>query len=175
MRGRGVAGMEGKGAVRIDYLAAHPEHVAPLARLHLAEWGSILPGWSYAAAFAELASHGTGPVIPTTLVALGEDDALLGSCSLLATDHDAMRDYAPWLASLYVLEAHRRRGVGRALVARIVEDAAELGVATLYLYTQDAQRYYAALGWRRHAPYRFGALEVDVMAIEPRRPRVFAA
>ena len=159
---------------RIDYLAAHPEHVASLARLHFEQWGAILPDWSYAAAFAELASHGTGPVIPTTLVALGEDDALLGSCSLLATDHESMRDYAPWLASLYVVEGFRRHGIGRALVERVVEDAAELGVPTLYLYTQDAQSYYASLGWRRHAPYRFGSLEVDVMAIEPRRARAFA-
>ncbi|HVF34760.1 MAG TPA: GNAT family N-acetyltransferase [Candidatus Saccharimonadia bacterium] len=153
-------------AFRIEYLAAHPEHVAPLATLHHAQWHAMLPGWTYATAFAELASHREGPAIPTTVVALA-GDSLLGSCSLLADDHDhdATRAYSPWLASLFVLGPYRRQGIGRALTARIVADAAALGVGTLYLYTHDAPGYYAALGWREHAKYRFGAFEVDVMAI----------
>ena len=88
-------------------------------------------------------------------------------CSLLANDHDDVREFSPWLASLYVLEAHRCRGVGRALAGRIVADAAALGVGTLYLYTRDVQRYYERLGWKAHARCRFDALEVDVMSIEP--------
>lgn len=155
--------------MRIDYLARHPQHVGTLAALHLAEWHALLPDWTHARAFAELASHAEGPAIPTTVVALGDDDALLGSCSLLQNDHDDIRDYAPWLASLYVLEAYRGRGVGRALARRIVAEAAALGVATLYLYTVDAQRYYEALGWAVCARYAFGAVQVDVMSIAPAR------
>ena len=153
--------------MRVDYLAHHPQHVGTLAGLHLAQWKALLPDWTYAQAFAELASHAEGPVIPTTVVALGDDGALLGSCSLLQNDHDDIRDYTPWLASLYVLEAHRGRGVGRALTQRIVAEAAVLGVATLYLYTYDAQRYSEALGWVICAQYAFGALAVDVMSIVP--------
>ena len=152
--------------LQIEYLAQHPEHVATLARLHLAEWQALLPGWSYAMAFAELASHGEGPAIPSTVVAL-DGATLLGSCSLLANDPDDVREFSPWLASLYVLEPHRCRGVGRALTDRIVADAAALGVATLYLYTHDAQPYYERCGWRRHSRYRFGTLDVDVMSIAP--------
>lgn len=152
------------GAFRLEYLARHPALVAPLATLHYAQWHSLLPGWTYAAAFAELASHREGPAIPSTIVALA-GDTLLGSCSLLADDH-ATRAYSPWLASLYVLNLHRRRGIGRALTARIVADAGALGVRTLYLYTHDGLRYYEALGWRTHAKHPLGALEVDVMAID---------
>lgn len=151
---------------RIEYLARHPQHVAPLAALHVAEWRQFLPDWTYAMAFAELASHGEGPAIPSTVVAL-DGEVLLGSCSLLANDHDDIREFSPWLASLYVLEPHRCRGVGRALSGRIVADAAALGVGTLYLYTRDVQRYYERLGWKAHARCRFDAFEVDVMSIEP--------
>ncbi len=153
---------------RIDYLARHPEHVGTLADLHVAEWRSILPDWTYAEAFAELASHAVGPVIPTTFVALADDGALLGSCSLLENDHEEIREYSPWLASLYVLEEQRGRGVGSALTRRVVAEAAALGVAKLYLYVRDAQRFYESLGWRVCARYAFGELEVDVMSIEPR-------
>ena len=155
----------GSAAFRIEYLAQHPEHVAPLATLHYSQWHAMLPGWTYATAFAELASHRDGPAIPSTVIAL-DGDALLGSCSLLADDHDAVRAHSPWLASLYVLGPHRRRGIGRTLAGRIVADAAALGVGTLYLYTHDGMRYYETLGWRAHAKHTFSTLEVDVMAID---------
>lgn len=155
----------GPESFRIEYLARHPEQVAPLATLHYAQWHAMLPGWAYATAFAELASHREGPAIPSTVIAL-DGDALLGSCSLLADDDDAVRAHSPWLASLYVLGPHRRRGIGRALAGRIVADAAALGVGTLYLYTYDGMRYYEALGWRAHATHTFSTFEVDVMAID---------
>ena len=42
---------------------------------------------------------------------------------------------------------HRGRGVASALVTRIVEEAAALGIPELYLYTDTSQSLYARLGW----------------------------
>jgi predicted N-acetyltransferase YhbS len=132
---------------RIDYLADHPAAAPLLADWHHREWADLLPGWSLAQALAELRTHMGRRQIPTTLVAI-EGDRVIGSASLVVADLDGWEQLTPWLASLYVLPERRGRGVGRRLVARVVDEAAALGVPTVYLWTAGQQAYYARMGWR---------------------------
>jgi GNAT superfamily N-acetyltransferase len=111
--------------------------------------------------------------IPTTFVALavaGEwsagahlseaqapTEVILGSASLIAHDMDTRPDLSPWLASVFVAEQHRGKGIGTALVRRVVQEAGMLGVANLYLFTTpDMYGFYARLGWTliEHTHYR---------------------
>jgi N-acetylglutamate synthase-like GNAT family acetyltransferase len=105
--------------------------------------------------------------VPTTILAL-VDGELAGSVSLLANDDARIREYSPWLASLLVLPAYRRRGIGEALVRRCVETAAGLGIDRLHLYTDDAAAFYARLGWQPLARADLGGTPVDVMCIDAR-------
>ncbi|MHC8318648.1 GNAT family N-acetyltransferase [Pseudomonas sp. LB3P31] len=57
------------------------------------------------------------------------------------------RSLTPWLAGVYVKAEYRGRGIASKLVNRIVDEAAALGIAELYLYTDQAQSLYASLGW----------------------------
>jgi GNAT superfamily N-acetyltransferase len=57
-------------------------------------------------------------------------------------------DLTPWLAALYVAPAFRARGMGAALVRAIEDHARAVGTTTLYLYTSEAERFYARIGWR---------------------------
>lgn len=152
--------------MRIEYLADHVRHVPQLARWHFAAWGAVLRGWSERAAAAELATHVARRAIPTTLLAL-EGAEPIGSASLLENDHDRIRAYSPWLGSVYVRADRRSRGIGGALVAHALEDAAALGVDELYLYTYDARAYYERLGWRVRDRVELDGLGVDVMAKRP--------
>lgn len=155
--------------MRIGYLCDHPQHLPALARAHVAAFGALLPDWSLAQAQAELAGHARRQAVPTTLVAL-DGETWLGSVSLLAEDHDRIRQYSPWLATLYVDPAARSLGVGTALVGRCVEEAAALGIGRLYLYCTGALvAYYRRLGWREHDLIILGPLQVVVMQIEPMR------
>jgi len=147
------------------WLSQRPEWVPRLAALHHAQWSPLLKHWTLADAQAELQSHTGGACVPTTLVA-EVDGALAGSVSLLANDDERIRDFSPWLASLLVLPEHRGRGIGGRLVRRCVALAGELGIATLYLYTDDAAAWYARLGWRRVGGTRLDGVAVDVMAID---------
>ena len=70
----------------------------------------------------------------------------VGTVSLVQNDL-LYRDYAPWLASLYVDPAHRKQGVGRALVDRAKAAAASMGFSDIYLRTEHAGGYYEKLGW----------------------------
>jgi len=151
--------------VDIRYLSDCMALVPSLAAAHVEAFGALLPDWTVEQAAEELRTHARRRAIPTTLVAVA-GDGWQGSVSLLQNDHDHLRQYSPWLASLVVRPEARRRGVGRALVARCVAEAAALGVPTLYLYCTDAVDYYRALGWRVHDRLALGPLWVTVMAMD---------
>jgi GNAT superfamily N-acetyltransferase len=62
-----------------------------------------------------------------------------------------------YLADVYVLPAHRGRGLGLELVREIVDGAAGLDVRWL-LHTADAQRLYDKLGFTGDPP-EYGVME----------------
>lgn len=70
-----------------------------------------------------------------------------GTCLFVRNEIEPAHDLSPWLAGLVVAEPYRGRGIARRLVAAIEAHASRLGCNTLYLYTDDAEPLYAALGW----------------------------
>lgn len=140
---------------RIERLADHLEHVPLLAEWHHAEWGHLNQAISLEARAERLRKRATRSGIPTCVVVLvGED--LAGSASLVESDMDTHPELTPWLASVYVPPAFRRRGIASALVEEIEAIAAGEGLETLWLWTPDQERLYARLGWVTTArePYR---------------------
>ena len=87
-----------------------------------------------------------GDGFETALVAR-VDDVSVGTCLLVRHELEPAHNLTPWLAGLVVDDAHRGRGIGRALVAAIEAHAASIGVERLYLYTWEARDFYAGLGW----------------------------
>lgn len=154
--------------MKFEYLCDHM-HLAPeLARLHFAEWGPLLPAWSEADALVELCTHQARTAIPTTMLAWdAANGVLIGSVSLLQNDDDRIRDYSPWLASLFVLPMYRGLGHGIALVHRCMREAAALEIEQLFLYTAGQQAFYQKLGWRIVDNVAIGAGTVAVMGVDP--------
>jgi GNAT superfamily N-acetyltransferase len=70
-----------------------------------------------------------------------------GCCLFVREEIDAKHDLTPWLASLYVAPAFRKRGVGGALVRAIEQHGRGAGCRALHLYTVSAESFYAKLGW----------------------------
>jgi GNAT superfamily N-acetyltransferase len=79
------------------------------------------------------------------------DGQVVGVCGL-NFDPYAGDDSIGRIRRLYVLKAHRRQGVGRALV-RTVVDAAAARFRTLHVRTNDAGagRFYEAIGFEKSA------------------------
>jgi len=78
-------------------------------------------------------------------VATGEGDAIVGwlRCGLFW-------DLLPFMNMLYILEPHRRKGIGRALVGRWEEDMHHLGYQMVLTSTQaseEGQHFYRRLGY----------------------------
>lgn len=153
-------------ALHIAYLCDHPAEAPRLARWHYRQWRDLLPDWSEAAALAELQTHTRRTHLPTTLLAFAAGE-LCGSVSLLVSDHALLPQYTPWLASLYVDAPWRGRGIGLALVQALVAEARALGIARLYLYTEDARRWYERQGWVWLDSAVLDGHPVDILGIAP--------
>lgn len=71
----------------------------------------------------------------------------IGTCLLVESEIEPNHDVSPWLAGLFVVPKHRRKGAGAVLVHAIEDQARQRGFSRLYLYTSDAVPFYARLGW----------------------------
>lgn len=149
--------------MEIAYLADHPEHIDELARLHFAEWSYLNPGETLEKRIDRLTADCGKQAVPATVVALSEQE-LVGSAALVAHDMSDHRSLTPWLAGVFVKPAYRRNGIGSLLVRRIEQEAAALGIETLYLYTPGATPLYASLGWTLLEHCRYKGVEVDIMS-----------
>lgn len=143
------------------------QHAALLAEWHVREWQPLVPSMNVPDMLAEFATHTGGLQVPTTLIALDADE-VAGSVSLLENDHDDIRAYSPWLASLYVRPEYRGRGLGIDLVRRCEDMAQRLGIAKLYLYTAGQEAFYRRLGWQGIATVSLHGACASVMAAVPR-------
>lgn len=133
--------------MRIVPLHEQPRRIRELAKRHHPQWQAAHPGMTLPEWEAEFARHAVATGLPLTLLALDENDVLLGSASLVADDMDGAAPWSPWLANVLVAEAARGRGVGQALTDAIVAQARARGFAELFLFTEDQQDFYARRGW----------------------------
>ena len=153
--------------MKIVNLQDRRELLPVIAHAHVQAFGALLPDWTLAQAEAELRAQQRDD-IPCTWLA-EDDSGWLGSVSLLHDDHEQIRGWSPWLASLYVQPRGRGKGVGAQLVRHCVAQAAALGVPTLYLYCEAPMvDWYLGLGWHVHTQMQLGPLAITVMAIETR-------
>jgi GNAT superfamily N-acetyltransferase len=152
--------------VTIDSIAAHLDLVPVVSRWHYEEWGHLDPAGSLESWTEGLAERTHADRIPTMLVAF-DGSVPVGSSVLVEHDMDTRLDLTPWLAGVFVLPSHRRRGIASRLVSHAMSKAREFGVETLYLYTRSKQPLYAGLGWdpigREHYEGRWVTLMSTVL------------
>ena len=149
--------------MRIANLADHPELIDTIARWHFDQWGHADPNDSVQARADHLRRCNSR--IPAAYVALNGTE-LCGTVLLVEHDMDTRRELTPWVASVYVAPAHRRKGIASALVRHAVRRAAMMGVARLYLFTESARNLYEKLGWHAIAEETYEGQAVTIMAID---------
>ena len=76
------------------------------------------------------------------------DGEPVGTCLLAESESEPNHDVSPWLAGLFVVPEHRRKGAGAVLVRAIEDQAREREFSRLYLYTTGAVGFYEKLGWK---------------------------
>jgi len=150
--------------MRIEYLADNPSFISAIAHMHHGEWGSVNSDVSLESRIADLQNHLRRKKIPMTFISLF-DGIFLGSISLVAHDMDTLMHLSPWLTGLYVVQGHRSRGVGTALVERVLLEAESIGVETLYLFTLDREYFFTRLGWFLVERTEYCGQKVIIMAL----------
>jgi GNAT superfamily N-acetyltransferase len=140
--------------------AATLQDTEALARVHVQAWhetyrglvpDTLLAGLSVerrVVAWSEMI--GAGALAPATFVAVRDSTIVgFGSAapardSLLATDGE--------VTAIYLLEEHKRRGIGRALFGKLMAALRERGCISAGLWVLDtnviARRFYEAMGGR---------------------------
>jgi GNAT superfamily N-acetyltransferase len=130
----------------IDFLKNRPEHLLTVARWVHDEWTHVTDP-----DFENQVQVSRGWLnderIPLCLVAL-EGERCVGTVSIFVDDLASRQDLTPWLAALYVDAEYRDRGIGGALIERLLAVARGLGIRRLYLHTETASGYYRRKGWR---------------------------
>jgi N-acetylglutamate synthase-like GNAT family acetyltransferase len=156
--------------MKIEYLADYPDALPILAEWQHREWGHLRAGDNLEKRRARLEGYSNRDRIPLTVVAL-EGSEVLGSASLVSHDMETRMELTPWLASVFVGEPYRRRGIGAELVRRIMAEAGKLDVPLLYLYTVHSEKFYAALGWTLLERTNYREQKVVIMTYVPGRPK----
>ena len=135
--------------IKIEYLADHLELIPILAQYNYDEWSCDWKNLNETVSAYTKAVH--KDQIPLTLVALDDENNLLGFVSLVDREVNSCENLSPWLAGLYVLPEYRGKGVGRELVKRIMREAEHLEIKRFYLETGNDSRvdFYAAFGWKK--------------------------
>lgn len=146
----------------ISPLAEAAEAIPALARWQHAEWAALNPGDTEENRALRLAKQVEASDLPQTWVARALE-SILGSASLVPNDMDTHPEWEPWLASVFVAPEHRGKGVGKALIRRVEEEAKSRGFASMYLFTTDRASFYEALQWEKVAEETYRGERVTVM------------
>ncbi|OAB45530.1 GCN5 family acetyltransferase [Paenibacillus glacialis] len=128
--------------IQIVNLAEHKEYFETVCQWLWKQWASDKP-----IEFVRYAVLHNSQIdrVPMTFVALDGEEPV-GTVSFWMNDLSCRQDLSPWLASLYVDEEQRGKGIARELQNRVIEEATKLGYSDLYLITTHDD-YYERFGW----------------------------
>lgn len=115
-----------------------------------------LPGIEQLLTASDLPLAGVAETL-TGFVVAESDGAIVGTAAL-----EVCRDNA-LLRSVAVAPGWRSRGLGRALVNRVVAEAEARGIRALYLLTMTAEQYFPSFGFQ---PVTRDRVPTDVQATE---------
>lgn len=131
--------------MKIDYLADHPEWIHLIALMHQLEMRKPSErhfDWS----IQQFSQRMNRQSLPMALVAV-EDTIPVGGVTLLENQLKTHSNLTPWVASLFVLEQYRGRGIGGRLMRETELFAVAMRYNSLFLFTHTAQSYYEKRGW----------------------------
>lgn len=150
--------------IKIKYLCEYPGHLSKIAQLW---YDCIGKKWRPDASLSEVETqfrtHLNKDALPLTYIAL-DGERVVGMCSL-RSDDGLNNAYFPWLGSLCVDEAYRKRGIGKLLVQMTKEKAHKMGFQKLYLFTfeQEVATWYESDGWQKTEDSRYKDNPIIIM------------
>ncbi|MCP4749360.1 MAG: GNAT family N-acetyltransferase [Proteobacteria bacterium] len=146
-------------------LRENAEAIPLLSEWHHHEWSYQNPQFGLEERIEKMRCHLCEDFIPSTYVA-EEAAEILGSATVLKHDMEIHLEYSPWLASVFVSQDHRNKGVGSELVLHVMAQAKKNNISNLYLFTPDKELFYNRLGWQTIHKELYKNIEVTIMRIQ---------
>jgi RimJ/RimL family protein N-acetyltransferase len=132
--------------ITIAFLAEHLNTIPTLAKWFRSQWPDYYAKWSQAELERDFLEDTSRDRLPSRLVAF-ESDELVGTIILRENGNEALEEFQPELGGLFVLETHRRHGIGTELVRAGMKLACEQGYETVFATTVAAAGILEGLGW----------------------------
>ncbi len=129
------------------YLADQPDLLPILADWFYDEWGCGDPNSSPESMRRLLGNYLNRDQVPLTIVLL-RDGEPIASASLKIQEMETHPQYLHWLGGVYVRPQYRNEGFGSQLVEYTANEAVNLNIEQLYLYTRNHEDFYTRLGWQ---------------------------
>jgi GNAT superfamily N-acetyltransferase len=150
----------------IDYLANHQDSIPQLAAWGYAEWRSIYDElhMTLEDVLTSFQDRARTDGLPLGLVAI-IDGAIVGTGSLKKHELALPPELSPSLGGMFVAPRYRNRGIGSALIRRLLDEARRLNLTRLYLWTPSAESLYARHGWVTIERSKFCGDEIAVMKL----------
>jgi GNAT superfamily N-acetyltransferase len=151
--------------IRVDLLKNHPQSIPMLASIWHEVLGKI---WMPEIGIEEiefLYHEELKSDMPMTYIAL-DDEIPVASCTL-ESNGGIRPDLEPWIGDLVVEPKYQKQGLGKMLIAIIIEKAKALGFEKLYLFTFDPTivEYYQRIKWKKIGMDEFKSHPVTVMEV----------
>lgn len=147
---------------QVALLQQQPSFLHALAQWHQQEWRASGRSVPITRRVQRLRSHMKNDLLPNTWVAYQAHE-LLGSVSLVDYVFQDPSDASAWIANLFVLPQLRGRGLGRQLLAHAEQEAQDLDLQRLFLFTPTQRTFYEHQGWSFLHQARVQGQWVDVM------------
>lgn len=155
----------------IQDLKTCPQNLDMLAQWHHHEWASLNPGQTLQQRISNMQLYLNNDFIPSTFVALDtcqknhQHNRPLGSAAIVDSDMTTRSNLSPWLASVYVEENNRKKGIGSQLVEYVMLQAKNNSIRSLYLFTPNNSHFYQRLGWSIIEKTNYHNSDVCIMRI----------
>lgn len=136
-------------SVIVEPLRKHPTFVPALARHLEREWPDWYGPSGPGNAARDLAAFANPEgVLPVGVVALSEAGEPCGVAALKGDGLPQFGRRSPWAAAGFVVPERRRQGIGAALLAALLGEAARLGYESVFCATSTAVTLLQREGWR---------------------------
>ncbi len=143
-----------------------PQHIPLLAEWHHAEWSYLHPDTKIDERIDRMQRYLVKDFIPTTWVCFDDDENVVGSVAIVHSDMDTRKELGPWLASVYVDESQRGKGLGKIMVQHVMDECRAQGIDPLYLFTPGQSAFYRKLGWVDHEAVNHNGTDVLIMRVD---------
>lgn len=129
-------------------LAERPDQLETVARWHHEAWGRPA-GVGFDATLEKVRVCAGRDPLPSMILGLSGEGSVVGTVTLSRWELDIDPSFEFWLGGLYVDEARRGDGIGRALVSEGIRRAGALELSILHLQTEElGGGLYRKVGFR---------------------------